>query len=75
MPCIPLFENNEGCHSDRKASDLQFQFEAHSRTTPFSEVVGRKEGDRDYPRKRQSTSMLTFSRRRYLRWSLNFTGG
>ena len=26
------------------------QFEAHRRTAPFSEGVGRKEGDRDYPR-------------------------
>ena len=35
---------------DRKASDLQFQLETHRRTAPFSEGVGRKEGDRDYPR-------------------------
>ena len=48
MPCIPLFEDNEG--AIQIASELQFQLEAHRRTAPFSEGVGRKEGDRDYSR-------------------------
>ena len=50
MPCIPLFEDNEGAIQIAKHPISNSNFLAPRRTAPFSEGVGRKEGDRDYPR-------------------------
>ena len=47
IPCIPLFEDNEGAIQIAKHP---IAISNSNHTGPFSEVVGRKEGDRDYPR-------------------------
>ena len=50
MPCIPLFEDNEGAieiakHPISNSNSKHIDVQHH-----FSEGVGRKEGDRDYQR-------------------------
>ena len=46
MPCILLFEDNEGAIQIAKHPISN----SNSKHIPFSEGVGRKEGDREYPR-------------------------
>ena len=71
MPCIAMYEDNEGAiqiakhpisNSNSKHIDVRHHF--------LRELVERKEIEIIH-----IASQLTFSRRRYLRGSLNFTGG
>ena len=74
MPCIPLFEDNEGAiqiakhpisNSNSKHIDVRHHF--------LRELIERKEIEIIHGA--SHTSMLTFPPRRYLRGSLKFTGG